>query len=335
MELNHANQGLVDIQQIPLFTQWDAVSGLGFTYKDNDFELLLPEEVWAANPVLENHFVYEPGTEWGGRVEGIGHSGEDIRLIGPTWRGMLARKIIYPPAGEAYLTITNMDANSAISVLMGSTVGELFIVSSLVTGITVSGQFRYTNLLDGLQYMLRESGARLVVAFKDGKVVLSAETISILSEELSQDFSVPIASEHSSTEAYNHVIALGAGEGTNRLVIELYRTDDGIITQGWESVDGQISSVPVPTGLSDKQLVLDLPNIEVWDELYREAYLKLLECVPTSKISIDMTEVYNLSLGDIVCGRDYVTGLSIVDQVVQVIRTVNSTETTRYKMGGD
>lgn len=324
MELVHANQDLVDIQQLTIFTQWDVVSGLGFTYKDNDFELTIPEEVWATEPILRNHFIYEAGTEWGGLVEGLKHSGTDITLTGPTWRGLLAYKIVCPPPGEAYMTITNMDAHTAISMLIGSSLGNLFAVSRVISGVIVSGTFRYANLLDSIQSMLSAYGARLCITFENGVVMLSVVTVSILSEELSQDFSIPMMSEQSSAKAFNHIIALGVGEGTDRLVIELYRTDDGTIT-----------TVPISIGIYDKQTTLDLPDIELPEELYREAYFKLANCKPTSKITLDMSgaEVLNLNLGDRISGHDYVTGLSIIETVTQVIRTVNRMETIQYKMG--
>jgi len=141
---------------------------------------------------------------------------------------------------------------------------------------------------------------------------------------LSQDFSVPMTSEQSNVEAYNHVIALGFGEGVDRLIIEVYRTDEG-----------NISIYPLPFGISDKQLILDLPDIELENDLYLKAYFKLIDCMPTSQITLDMTDTktLTLNLGDVISGRDYVTDLSITKAVCQITRTVNTTETIQYKMG--
>lgn len=323
MELLHADQNLVDVQQLIMFTQWDVVSGLGFAYEDNDFQLTIPEEVWSVKPILRTHFLYEPGTEWGGLVEGLKHSGTDIMLTGPTWRGLLARKIIFPTPGYAYMTIVDMDAHAALTMMLGSNLGHPFVVSGVISGVIVSGTFRYANLLDSIQTMLSDYGARLCITFENGIVTLSVKTVSHLSEELSQDFSVPITSEQSFANTFNHIIALGAGEGLDRLILEVYQTDEGVI-----------STTPLPSGIGDKQITLDLPTVELIDDLYQAAYYKLLDYKPTSKITLDTNEDQNLNLGDIVTGQDYITGLTITEMVTQVIRTVNTKETTQYKMGG-
>jgi len=269
--------------------------------------------------------LYEPGAEWGGRVEGVKHIGTDIILSGPTWRGLLARKIISPPAGQAYKTITAVDANVAIATLVGASLGDLFAVSAVVSGITVSGSFRYVNLLGGIQSMLSQYGARLVVAYADGVVTLSAEPVADLSSEseMSQDYPGRIETETNEAKAYNHVIALGSGELTARTVVELYRDDAGTI-----------SATPLPTGIEDKQIVLDYPNAESTEELTNSATDRLIEYSPINAISIDLTDVQGLNLGDVVGGRDYVTNLSISKPVTQMIRRVSAAgEKIEYKVG--
>ena len=97
MELIHADANLIEQQSLLDFKLWDVVSGLSSEYESNDFELTVPETVWLNHPIVKGDFIYEPGTEWGGRVEGIRHVESDVQLTGPTWRGLLARKIISPP----------------------------------------------------------------------------------------------------------------------------------------------------------------------------------------------------------------------------------------------
>lgn len=325
MELIHADANLIEQQSLLDFKLWDVVSGLSSEYESNDFELTVPETVWLNHPIVKGDFIYEPGTEWGGRVEGIRHVESDVQLTGPTWRGLLARKIISPPSGQAYRTITSADANTAINTLVGLSLGDLFEVESDPAGVNVSGQFRYTNLLSGLHTMLDQYGLRLKVAFANKKVVLSAEAIQDLSDdtELSQDYAAQIESEQSDAEAYNHVIALGSGELTDREVIERYRDDDGVI-----------SDTPLPTGLDDKQTVLDFPNAESTEELEKSAIERLISYMPTKNIQIVLTQAQGLNLGDLVGGRDRVTGLNVVAPVTQMIRRVGAEgETIEYKVG--
>lgn len=326
MELIHADHNRTEIQSIQVFAVWDLVSGLAHEYAANNWQLNVNEEVWNALPTLKGHFLYEPETEWGGRVEGVNKVGTEIQLSGPTWRGLLSRKIISPPSGQAYRTITAQDANTAIATLIGTSLGDLVKVKSELAGVNVSGQFRYANLLGGIHSMLNQYGLRLAVEYIDRTVWLSAVPIQDLSSEneLSQDYSVDISAEDNESEAYNHVIALGPGELAARQVIHLYRDDAGTI-----------STTPLPEGIEDKQIVLDCPNAESTEELIKSATEKLIECTPIKKIELEITENLALNLGDLVGGKDYVTGLAIVQPVTQIIRRVDSTgDKVEYKVGG-
>jgi hypothetical protein len=325
MELIQTDHNLIEKQSILNFNAWDLVSGLSSEYEANDFQLSMPETVWNEMPVIKGHYLYEPGTEWGGRVEGIAHINGEIQLKGATWRGLLARKIVSPPALSAYKVITSIDANTAISTLVGTSFGELIKVKSESAGVNVSGQFRYTNLLSAIHTMLDQYGLRLKVEF-DGKTVwLSAEAVTDLSDEseLSQDYSAPVESSQDESQAYNHVIALGSGELVDREVIELYRDDAGTI-----------STTPLPEGIEDKQIVLDFPNAESTEELTKAATDKLIETAPVSEVSIDLSEAQGLNLGDLVGGRDRITNLQIVKPITQIIRRVDSSgESIEYKVG--
>src|SRR5690554_4220751 len=100
MELIHADHNLIEKQSLTDFIQWDLVAGLSHEYAANDFELTVSEDVWNDCRIEIGHFLYEPGTEWGGRVELIHHVDNMVKLGGPTWRGLLSRKIVSPPAGQ-------------------------------------------------------------------------------------------------------------------------------------------------------------------------------------------------------------------------------------------
>ena len=75
MELIHAKANIEEIQSLTEFDQYEAVSGLGFKYADNDFELQVEEAVWEKYPMIKGHYLYEVGTEWGGMVEDVNHVG--------------------------------------------------------------------------------------------------------------------------------------------------------------------------------------------------------------------------------------------------------------------
>jgi len=326
MELIHATEDFVDKRYLHLFDKWDVVGSLYDKADENDFQLIIPEAVWLERPINKNHFLYEPGTEFGGIVLGIRHIGSSIEVNGRTWRGMLIDKIVKPPGGSAYKTITSMEANAAIADLVGSSLFPFFAVSAAASGITVSGSFRYQTLYKSLVKMLGDSDARLKITVGDRVVELSAEPIVDLSgnEEFSQDLGYQLTASDDSSLAYNHIIALGSGQLLDRQVVELYRQDDGTI-----------NSTPLASDIYDRQIVLDYPNVESIDELTSEATTRLaVDYTPVQKIEIDLPDNTGLSLGDIVGGRDYVTGQSIAKQITQIIRTVDDKGTTvQYKVG--
>ena len=325
MELIHAKANIEEIQSLTEFDQYEAVSGLGFKYADNDFELQVEEAVWEKYPMIKGHYLYEVGTEWGGMVEDVNHVGTTVKVGGPTWRGMLARKIISPPAGQAYKAITAMEANQAIAALVGTSLGPLFAVSTADSGMTVSGSFRYTNLLAAIHSMLQQYGARLEIIFDGTQVVLSAvSSVDYTDTELSQEYEAPLESSVAYGEAYNHVIALGRGELAEREVVELWRLDDGTITTTIQ-----------PVGLNDKQFVLDYPNAESLEELTSSATDKLIESSPVESIGINLDEIeIDFKLGDVVGGRDKVTGLTISKPITQKILKIDKNgRKINYKAG--
>lgn len=325
MEIIHADSTLNDLQMLTEFDAYEAVSGLGYKYADNDFELQIPESIWLIKPIEKDHYIYQLGSEWGGRVENIEHVGTTVKCSGPTWRGMLARKIISPPSGQAYKTITAQEANQAIAALLGTSFGTLFTVSEAASGITVSGSFRYANLLGAIHSMLQQYGARLEIVFDGIQVALSVvSSVDYTDVELSQDYEAPLESSVAHGEAYNHVIALGRGELTAREVVELWRLDNGSVT-----------STPQPNDATDKQFVLDYPNAESVEELTNSATAKLLENSPVEAIKINLDEIdTDLKLGDVVGGADYVTGLKISKPITQkIFRMDNKGKTINYKAG--
>lgn len=326
MELIHSDKNRIELRQLTDFSVWDNVSGLDFSAQSNTFQLTVPESTWSAMPILKKHFLYEPETEFGGRVKKVHHVDGSIHLSGKTFRGELSNKIISPPAGQAYKIISAVDAHTALTDLIGSQFGGLYQVVGGPCGVNVSGQFRYANLLGGIHSMLNQYGLRLKIEFDGETVWLSAEPVLDLSEteELSQDYSVKIESIDDETESFNHIICLGKGELTNREVVELFRTESGEITE-----------TPLSEGIEDVQSVLDFPNAESSEELTRSGIEKLIEAAPRKEVSVDLSQTQGLNLGDLVGGRDRVTGQTIVQPIIQIIRRVDSAgESIEYKVGG-
>lgn len=313
MELIHADSLLNEIGFVRDLVGFDAEisQDINADLSDNTFELIVGEDVWESNPILTGHYVYADGTEWGGRVEGIKHSTKSGQLVltGPTWRGMLFRKVIEPDTGEAYKTVTAMDANAMLTELIDLNMTILFSVSTESSGISVTGSWRYENLLTGIERVLAEYGLALRITYNSSikRAVLSAEPVEDLSEtiDLSQDYGADLVSISGGYGAYNHVIALGSGELADRTVLHLYRLSDGTIT----------TTAPAWAGTPDDIVTnYDYPNAEDATKLLQDATKKLQGYAKPDSVSISTAEI-DLELGDTVSARDRLTGMVAIATV--------------------
>ena len=55
MELIHADSNFIELRMLTQFDAYEAISGLGYKYSDNDFELQIPESIWLTQPVSYTH----------------------------------------------------------------------------------------------------------------------------------------------------------------------------------------------------------------------------------------------------------------------------------------
>lgn len=323
MDIVHADASLAEIGYINEIDNYDAEISqeIDAEIEVNSFALTLPDNVWESDPIEVGHYVYIPGTEFGGAVEQIRHSTalKQITLSGVTWRGMLYRKIIVP-TGD-YLTITATEANTAISTIVGTQLGTLFSVSTVNSGITITSKsFRYTNMLTGIESMLAAEGAALQIDFDQSTktVTLSARAIVdyTTTVDLSQDYGVDMVTTLGGYDRYNHIIALGAGELSDRDVVHVYRLDNGTITTtppDWAGTE------------TDYVTTYDFTNPETIEKLQEGAEQRAKEYAPYTMIEMDPSvEGLNLLLGDKVGARDRLTGLQAATYIVGRILTMNS-----------
>lgn len=324
MDLIHADANLVEIGFVKEIDSFDAELSqeTDAEIQANSFAMTVPDKAWENEPIEISHYIYSPDTEWGGCVEEIRHSTalKQITLSGVTWRGMLYRKIIEPPTGQDYKVITSTEANAAILELVGTSLGDVFVVSAADSGITVTRQFRYTNLLLGIETMLAEKGAALQIEFSQAtkKVTLSARAIVDYSTtiDLSQDYGVDMVTTLGGFDRYNHIIALGAGELADRDIVHVYRNANGTMT----------TTPPAWVGTADDHATTyDYSNPETFAELQRGAEKRAKELEPYNMAELDpQVEGLTLLLGDIVGARDRLTGLSATVTIVGKILTMNT-----------
>ncbi len=321
MELIHAEAGFHEIGVVD-FVRFDGVISLKADIENNDWEVQLLADDLARYGIRLGDYLYFPGTEWGGSVEKIEHISKSgvIKISGVNWRGMLARRVILPPAGTSHLDLRETEMNAAIGMLV-SGFGGLFEARVESSGLLCGRKFRYQTVLEGILDMLDGQGLRLEVTLDgdSGKVLLCARTVTDHSDEIefSGDYDLSYTSTLGEAQ-YNHVIALGGGEQEERTVKHLYLLPDGSVTE-------DAGAPGVATGLQERQLTYNYPNSEDEDELVSGAKKRLLEYAAQNTIDFqfDSADV-DLPLGDKVGLRDRITGMADVKTISRKLLTISS-----------
>lgn len=301
--------------------------------KDNDCELTVSAEDSKDLGLDYESMIFCPGTEYGGVLldKWSSTSSATVKWYADTWRGMLAKKIVEPPAGLAYRTVSG-EANAVIRQLISGLFGDLFVVSAENSGITVSYQIpRYVTLLDAIVGMLKKYSARLEIRAKQGEageafwIELRAVPVVNYAEELeySQDNRLSLTIQDS-RRGINHLICLGKGELTERLVIHLYA-----------QADGTISTTKYYAGTDERTAVYEYTSADDEDTLREGGEERLRELMDYQELKIYAEDV-DLEVGDVVAGRDRETGLYVKKPIVQKILKVKGlTESITYKVEGE
>lgn len=296
----------------------------------NDFELTAPltDKIW------QGYQIYMPDTEYGGLIEECEvHTEESaIYLRGYTWRGLLATKVVEPPSGQDYLVLSG-ELSEILKKLLGDRFGSLFVVDLSETGITVQNWKvdRYVTLYDAIVKLLTHYGYRINITYKQGDglkygaVHLQAVPIKDWSEELeySQDSRINfIVKDY--RRGINHLICLGKGELKDRLVIHLYVQEDG-----------SIGKSRFYKGLQERTAIYELNSEDDPAKLEEDGREKLKELQNYKKIEMAIDDI-DVEIGDIVGGRERITGIYLKKPVIRkILNLENGNITIDYKVQGD
>ena len=299
----------------------------------DDFELTMSSGQWSKEKHWYGTRLFVPGTEYGGIIDDIrSETGTDeIILCGSTWRGMLKKKVVQPPANQTNLILSG-DLNQAIAILLGDRFDGLFLVPEVVTGITIKNWSvdRYVTLHDALQKLVDAYGCRLQIKYVEpegpeyGYVTIEAVRITDYSKELeySQDSNTKL-SVRDYRGGINHLICIGKGEGTERTVIHLYVQQDGTV-----------GSKQYYTGLDEKEAVYEFSSAE-YEELEKDGREKIADIRNYKSVEMTIDDA-DLEIGDIVAGYDAVTDTYVSRPIVGKILKIEDGKTEiEYEIKGD
>lgn len=324
-----ADQNLRDIKPV-----MDADVDFAVGSDENDYEIKIRHDRWDERYAYGNVF-YIKNTEFGGIIgrKKINTAEDTISLYGRTWRGKLDKKIIRPPDGQDYRKVSG-ELNTVLNTLVTEQFNDYFVVSQNDTGTTVTNyQFdRYCTLLSGITKMLKSVGYKLHIEYiqqergQPGYVELSAVPIVDYSEqiELSQDSRLNFTFDETKN-GVNHLVCLGKGELQDRQVIDLY-----------VGQNGSIGTTQYYTGIQEVAEVYENTSAET-EELEEKGREKLQELMNSTSFSMDVEALdMEVEIGDIIGGRDYVTGMYAAKPIAKKIYKVEGGKTSlEYEIEGD
>lgn len=271
--------------------------------------------------------LYIDGTEYGGIVDDVTTDTETdiVTCHGRTWDGILAAKIIMPPAGSAYRTVSG-EANSVLSSLVTLLdVGDVFAASTDASGITITSyQFdRFTDAYTGICKMLKSVGAKLVMQRIEGKTVLSAKAAQTISDEADSDLMDFTLTKVN--RCVNHLVCAGTGELQDRIVIELYANGSGVV-----------STTQTYAGRDEITAFFDYPNADA-DELLAEGTKELQGYQTTGSVDVTRIGRGEWDVGDSLVARDNKSGATVTAPIngktVKLNRQTNWQLEVDYEIG--
>lgn len=298
---------------------------LAFGADENSFECRIQATAHCCNG---GGYLYCEGTEYGGIIDSITSETDTREVVyaGRTWHGILNSKILCPTTGSSYMVVSG-EANAVLARIISTTgLTSLFTASGEDSGVPISNyqMDRYIGAYDGIRKMLASYGLKLKIAYNGGMVVLSAQKVVDYSESGEFDADRLSLSIKQNFNQVNHLICLGSGTLASRMIYHLYANAKGII-----------STTQTFTGPYEVAAVYDYPNVESQAELIRYGKERFKELREADTMQVDVESDSGLyDVGDIVGGRDDVTGILAAAEITKKIVTIKSGQMTiSYKVG--
>lgn len=273
----------------------------------NDFEIAMI----ANEKIMDFGWkIYANSTEYGGIISKIDVDTalNKIAYSGQTWRGILNNYIISPPSGDDYKIVSGNVSTIISGLISDFGIGSLYSVAASEIAVTNYQFDRYCTLLSGVEKMLKSVGYRLNIGCQNGAVTLTPTPIHDYSDELeySQDSNINFRIQDNQN-GVNHLVCLGQGDLRDRQVLNLYLL-----------ADGTIGMTQYYTGLSERADVFDFPSVESLDELEKFGRERFAILLNNQKFEMSIGEI-NVELGDIVGGRERITGIYMKKPITQKI----------------
>lgn len=278
---------------------------------ENDFELSLPD---SAPRLSAGSLVRVDGTEIGGVVDSVEVTatrlGTSLSYGGRAWSGILANRVVMPPSGSSHYT-SRGEANACILDLIGRLgLGDIFSSDMGDSGIELDYEWeRFCDAWHGLLSCLKSSGAKPVMRYSRGRVVISAARSRKVGGDGEDvvDFTI-----NRGYRPVNHLVCAGSGEAADRKVVHFY-ADEG----------GNVSHIQTLFGIDEVASLYDYSNASE-EELETEGAKKLADYQVEGEVSASVREgASGIDVGDTLVGREDRFGIEVSAEVVKKIIKVS------------
>lgn len=279
--------------------------------------------------------VFIDGTECGGIIGALKTDSDDgiITISGTTWRGLLEKKIVTPPSGQDYRIVSG-DINEIMSNLLNlCNLGGLFIVPNEEAVSVTNWQIdRYITLYEALKKIGEATDHKLQLEYLQGEngepgyVEIIFTPIIDLSQlmEISQNTSIGFSIEDVRNRV-NHLILLGSGKLKDRMVRHLFVNNTNTIV-----------GKKYYTGADEVVDVFDYSSAQSEDDLIKNGKKRLKELTNYQKVQITIDSDMEIRIGDIIGGRDYITGLTIAQPLFNMVyKIANGVTAIEYSVDGE
>ena len=295
---------------------------------ENSFEIMIPRFEYEKIP--KGSLIYIPDTEYGGIYRRTNTNTEQgyINIGGLTWRGRMQKKIIEPPPGQDYATDAG-ELNTIVKARVEAAFSGLFVGSTEDTGVTASTfrYDRYCSLEAGLTKLLKTYGYRLELSYSQPLKAVVVTAVPIVDYSQSIELSSDMRNNYtmqSKKDGVNHLICLGKGELKDRVVYHWYA-----------DVNGNISTTQTQFGVDEITEIFDNPGAELPD-LIQSGRDRLASLMDSDKFDMKTASNRDIGIGDIVGGRDYLSGMIMTSPIAGKIVTLEGdAESIEYKLEDD
>ena len=271
MDLIYANASKEDIGVLKFYK-----INMAYGSDENNFELELNLK---DHCIDYGYYIYAQNTEYGGIVDSIlvDNGRGIVKYSGRTWHGILAKSIIIPD--DDYIYVSG-DANAVVKqIIEKQGLNDIFKVDETESGVYISEYaFRYVNVYDGINEMLRAYQGKILFSWQGDKIMLSCRLAIDFTNDDEWDSSQLEFEISQNNRPVNHLICLGQGDLKNRAVIHLFTDENGNIQpyaneNPQEDADYILDeSQKVFDGVDEVADVYDYPSAEI-----RTTYIALTE----------------------------------------------------------